>query len=56
MTTFITMPGQTAQTSYPARTEVSDMQAGSILFYPIYTSDIANPNKQNTRINMTNVS
>ncbi|MBK7599050.1 MAG: DUF11 domain-containing protein [Acidobacteria bacterium] len=56
VTTFITMPGQTAQTSYPARTEVSDMQAGSILFYPIYTSDIANPNKQNTRINMTNVS
>ncbi|MBK6796406.1 MAG: DUF11 domain-containing protein [Acidobacteria bacterium] len=56
VTTFITMPGQTAQTSYPARTEVSDMQAGSILFYPLYTSDVSNFNKQNTRFNMTNVS
>ncbi|MBK7601384.1 MAG: hypothetical protein IPJ07_23800 [Acidobacteria bacterium] len=32
------------------------MQAGSILFYPLYTSDVSNFNKQNTRFNMTNVS
>ncbi|MBK7601252.1 MAG: DUF11 domain-containing protein [Acidobacteria bacterium] len=54
--TFIVAPGTNPQTAYPAASEVSDIQGGSVLFYPIYTSDAANPNKQNTRINMTNVS
>ncbi|MBK7601246.1 MAG: DUF11 domain-containing protein [Acidobacteria bacterium] len=54
--TFIVAPGTNPQTAYPAASEVSDIQGGSVLFYPIYTSDAVNPNKQNTRINMTNVS
>jgi len=55
-TTAITMPGLTAAQSYPARTEVSDQQPGSILFYPIYTSDPVNSNTQNTRLSLTNAS
>ncbi len=54
--TQITMPGLTAAQSYPADTEVSDQQPGSILFYPIYTSDPVNSNTQNTRLSLTNVS
>ncbi|MGE0103640.1 MAG: hypothetical protein AB7H86_15060 [Blastocatellales bacterium] len=54
--TRITMPGLTANESYPADTEVSDQQPGSILFYPIYTSDAVNSNIQNARISLTNVS
>jgi hypothetical protein len=41
---------------YPALAEVSDQKEGSILFYPIYTSDAANANTQNTRISITNTS
>lgn len=52
----ITMPGLSAVASYPATAEVSDQQPGSILFYPIYTSDAANPQVQDTRITMTNLS
>jgi len=54
--TRITMPGLTANESYPADTEVSDQQPGSILFYPIYTSDAVNSNIQNARMSLTNVS
>ncbi len=41
---------------YPALSEVSDQKEGSILFFPIYTSDAANANTQNTRISITNTS
>lgn len=42
-------PGPT----HPARSEVSDVKAGSVLVYPIYTSSVAAPT-QNTRIALTN--
>jgi len=45
-------PGQ----GYPRESEVSDQKAGSVLFYNYYTSDLANPTIQNTRINITNTS
>jgi uncharacterized repeat protein (TIGR01451 family) len=41
---------------FPALAEVSDQKEGSILFYPIYTSDAASPNIENARINITNTS
>ncbi|MBK6798621.1 MAG: DUF11 domain-containing protein [Acidobacteria bacterium] len=39
---------------YPPESPISDQKAGSILIYPIYTSDPTNPHSQNTRINLTN--
>ncbi|MDX2033450.1 MAG: hypothetical protein SF339_22430 [Blastocatellia bacterium] len=51
----IVPPGEIGQ-SYPARAEVTDDKAGSILFFPIYTSDAGNANSQNTRISITNIS
>src|SRR5262249_27917385 len=33
----------------------SDTRPGSILIFPVYTSDPTSPNSQNTRINITNV-
>src|SRR6185503_2801583 len=36
--------------------EVSDQKAGSILFYNFYTSSTSQPNRQNTRFNITNTS
>ncbi|MGH9854560.1 MAG: hypothetical protein ACREBD_32415 [Blastocatellia bacterium] len=41
---------------YPRESEVSDQKAGSVLFYNIYTSDLAAPQTSNTRINITNTS
>ncbi|MFN0111622.1 MAG: hypothetical protein ACKVZH_22400 [Blastocatellia bacterium] len=41
---------------FPVLSEASDQKAGSILFYPIYTSDASGGTIQNTRINITNTS
>lgn len=49
-------PGPGSVPGYVATAEVSDQKAGSVLFFPIYTSDAANPNTQNTRISLTNTS
>jgi uncharacterized repeat protein (TIGR01451 family) len=46
------VPGQ----AFPALSEVSDQKEGSVLFYPIYTSDATNATTQNTRISLTNTS
>ncbi|MCG3163125.1 MAG: hypothetical protein JMDDDDMK_04503 [Acidobacteria bacterium] len=54
--TFIKPPPFNQGDPYPALSEASDQKEGSILFYPIYTSDAANGNSQNTRISMTNTS
>lgn len=54
--TQIVPPGTTPGKAYLALSEVSDQKEGSILFYPIYTSDATNPNSQNTRISITNTS
>jgi uncharacterized repeat protein (TIGR01451 family) len=42
--------------AFPALAEAADTKEGSILFYPVYTSDAANGNTQNTRISLTNTS
>ncbi|MFN0112301.1 MAG: hypothetical protein ACKVZH_25855 [Blastocatellia bacterium] len=54
--TFIVPPGPTPGLGYPALAEVSDQKEGSVLFYPIYTSEATNANAQNTRVNITNTS
>jgi uncharacterized repeat protein (TIGR01451 family) len=54
--TFIIPPTTTPGLAYPALSEVSDQKEGSILFYPIYTSDSVNGNSQNTRVSITNTS
>lgn len=54
--TRIVPPGTTPGVAYPALAEVSDQKEGSVLFYPIYTSDAVNANLQNTRIAITNTS
>ncbi len=54
--TRIVPPQTTPGIAYPALSEVSDQKEGSILFYPIYTSDAVNNNTQNTRIAITNTS
>ncbi len=42
--------------SFPALSEISDQKAGSVLFFPIYTSDAVNGNQQNTKLSITNIS
>ena len=42
--------------SYPALTEASDQGVGSVLFFPLYSSNIANLARENTRISVTNTS
>ncbi|MEK7833281.1 MAG: hypothetical protein AAB401_19480, partial [Acidobacteriota bacterium] len=54
--TEIVPPGTTPGKAYKALSEVSDQKEGSILFYPIYTSDATSGNVQNTRISITNTS
>ncbi len=39
---------------FPATSEVSDQKPGSVLVYNLYSSSIAAPNAQNTRIAITN--
>ena len=41
---------------YPPESEASDQKAGAILIYNYYSSDSANPNAKNTKINITNTS
>ena len=41
---------------FPVLSEASDQKAGSVLFYPIYTSDATSANVQNTRLSLTNIS
>ncbi len=38
----------------PAAAAVSDQKPGSVLFYNLYTSNVADLTRQNTRINLTN--
>lgn len=54
--TKIVPPGFNPGAAYPALAESSDQKEGSILFFPVYTSDAANGNTQNTRISITNTS
>ncbi len=49
-------PTTTPGGAFPALSEASDQKEGSVLFYPIYTSDATNSNSQNTRLNITNTS
>ncbi len=39
---------------FPSTAEVSDQKAGSVLVYNLYSSSIAAPNQQNTRVSITN--
>lgn len=38
----------------PAASAMSDMKAGSVLFYPFYTSNTTRPTIENTKFNLTN--
>ena len=54
LTTKVVNGGPEVGREYLADAEVSDQKAGSVLFFPIYTSDAASPNRENTRISITN--
>lgn len=47
---------QTVGLPFPAKSEASDDKAGSVLFFPLYTSNASLPGSQNTRISISNVS
>jgi hypothetical protein len=38
----------------PAQSEISDQKPGSVLIYPIYSSMMASPSRENARISITN--
>ncbi len=40
--------------AFPETSPLSDQKPGSLLIFPVYTSDSANPARENTRINPTN--
>ncbi len=50
----VTCPAVGPGVSFPVASEVSDQKAGSVLFYNLYSSSIAAPHQQNTRIAITN--
>jgi trimeric autotransporter adhesin len=50
----LTCPTAGPGLSLPATAEVSDQRAGSVLVYNLYSSSIAAPNAQNTRVSITN--
>jgi len=54
LTTRIVNSGPEVGLAFPADAEVSDQKAGSVLVFPIYSSDAANSNRENTRITLTN--
>jgi hypothetical protein len=54
LTTRIINGGPDVGLGFPADSEISDQKAGSVLLFPIYTSDAANPNRENTRVSITN--
>ena len=41
---------------FPATSDINDQKAGSVLIYTVYSSNAANPNAENTKINITNTS
>jgi hypothetical protein len=52
--TTINCPSVGPGTLFPATAELSDQKPGSVLVYNLYSSSIAAPNQQNTRISITN--
>lgn len=54
--TVVVKPAPGPGNPYPVLSEASDQKAGSVLIYPIYTSDATSPSLQNTRISITNIS
>ena len=53
--TVVVKPTPVPGLPYPVVAEASDQKAGSILIFPIYTSNATNPSVENTKINITNV-
>lgn len=51
----VTCPAPGPGNLFPAKSEVSDQKAGSVLIYNVYTSGATSGNTQNTRLNITNV-